>query len=315
MPRRIAFHRLPTEQPLPKSRELDCLSPLEFLRLMSREDARAVRAVQRQHAAIARGVGLIAGALRRGGRLVLLGAGTSGRLGVLEAAECPPTFSTTPSLVQAVMAGGRGAVFRSREGAEDDARAGASALKRRVRAGDVVIGIAASGVTPFVRAALAASAARGARTILITGNPRSPIPAAVRIRLAVGPEVLSGSTRLKTGTATKLVLNMLTLGAMVQLGKTFGHWMIDVRPTSQKLRARAQRLVEQLSPCSPRAAREALRRSGGSVKAAILIARHRLTDAQARGQLAETGGSLRNALQNRKLSGQVTKWLSGRKAE
>ena len=296
MPRGIAFHRLPTEQPLPQSRELDRLSPLEFLRLMSREDARAVRAVQRQHAAIARGIGLIAGAMRRGGRLLLVGAGTSGRLGVLEAAECPPTFSTTPSMVQAVMAGGRAAVFRSREGAEDDARAGAGALTRRVRAGDVVIGIAASGITPFVRAALAASAARGARTILITGNPRSPIPAAVRIRLAVGPEVLSGSTRLKMGTATKLVLNMLTLGAMVQLGKTYGHWMVDVRPASQKLRSRARRLVEQLSPCSPRAAREALRRSGGSVKAAILLARRRLTAPEARRRLARAQGSLRQAL-------------------
>ena len=297
MPRGISYHRLPTEQPLPDSRRLDRLSPPELLRLMSRQDRRAVRAVERQHRPIARAIRLIAGSLSRGGRLVLVGAGTSGRLGVLEAAECPPTFSTPSALVRAVMAGGRGAVFRSREGAEDDRGSGRRAVRSRVRAGDVVVGIAASGVTPFVDAALKASAARGARTILITGNKRSPMRATVRITLATGPELLAGSTRLKMGTATKLVLNMLTLGTMVRLGKTYGHWMVDVRPASRKLQARALRLVARLAPCSSRAAREALRRSRGSVKAAVLIARHGLTVAQARRRLARAGGSLRLALQ------------------
>ena len=297
MLRGISFHRLPTEQPLPASRHLDRLSPTALLRLMSREDAHVIRAVERQHRPIARAIRLIADALRRGGRLVFVGAGTSGRLGVLEAAECPPTFSTPPALVQAVMAGGRSAVFRSREGAEDDRGAGRRAARSRVRAGDVVVGIAASGVTPFVDAALRTAAARGVRTILITGNPRSPMRATVRIPLAVGPELLAGSTRLKMGTATKLVLNMLTLGTMVRLGKTYGHWMVDVRPASRKLRARALSLVARLAPCSPRTAREALRRSRGSVKAAVLIARDGLTVEQARRRLARAGDSLRLALQ------------------
>ena len=298
MLRGVAFHRLPTEQPLPASRHLDRLSPPALLRLMSREDDRVVRAVERQHDRIARAIRLIAAALRRGGRLVFVGAGTSGRLGVLEAAECPPTFSTPPTLVQAVMAGGRSAVFRSREGAEDDRGAGRRAARSRVRAGDVVVGIAASGVTPFVDAALRTASARGARTILITGNTHSPMRATVRIRLTVGPELLAGSTRLKMGTATKLVLNMLTLGTMVQLGKTYGHWMVDVRPASRKLLARALSLVARLAPCSLRTAREALYGSRGSVKAAVLIARDGLTAAQARHRLAETDGSLRLALQS-----------------
>jgi N-acetylmuramic acid 6-phosphate etherase len=300
MARRVAYHRLPTEQPLPQSRHLDALSPQALLALISREDARMLRAVRRAHPRIIRAINLIARSLRRRGRLFFVGAGTSGRLGVLEAAECPPTFSTPPSMVQAVMAGGRAAVFRSREGAEDHPRAGRDAVRRRrMRSTDVVVGIAASGVTPFVEGALRAASSRGANTILITGNPRSPITATVRIVLAVGPEVLAGSTRLKVGTATKLVLNMLTLGAMVRLGKTYGHWMVDVRPHSRKLRARAQRLVERLSPCASPAARAALHRSGGSVKTAILMVRGRLTAAQANQRLLEAGGSLRSALSRR----------------
>jgi N-acetylmuramic acid 6-phosphate etherase len=293
---RVEYCRLPTEQPLPQSRRLDALSSSALLTLMSRGDARVFRAVQRQHAPIARAIEIIARAFGNQGRLFFVGAGTSGRLGVLEAAECPPTFSTPPSMVQAVMAGGRGAVFRSREGAEDDARAGGRAVRRRVRRTDVVVGIAASGVTPFVAGALRAAASRGADTVLITAHPKSPIAATVRIVLAVGPEVLAGSTRLKMGTATKLVLNMLTLGAMVRLGKTYGHWMVDVRPSSRKLKARAQRLVERLAPCSPASAKAALRRSGGNVKAAILMERQHLTPAQTRRRLQVAKGSLRRAL-------------------
>ena len=203
----------------------------------------------------------------------------------------PPTFSTPPALVQAIMAGGRDAVFRSREGAEDEAIAGRRTIRRRVRSGDVVVGISASGVTPFVDGALR-EATRRARTILITGYPRSTILATVRITLTVGPEILAGSTRLKMGTATKLVLNMLTLGAMVQLGRTHGNLMVDVRPTSRKLRARAVGLVERLAPCSRRTAREALRRAGGRVKIAVLIARERVTPGRARRRLAQSGGFL-----------------------
>ena len=219
MPQAIRYHHLPTEQNHPRSRDLDRLSPEQLIALMNREDARVVRAVGRSRRAIARAIELIAHGLRCGGRLFFLGAGTSGRLGVIEAAECPPTFHTKPSLVQAFIAGGRRAVFRSQEGAEDRGRDARALVRQRIHTGDVVVGIAASGVTPFVTAGLREAAKRGAGTIFITCNPRAVSPAHIRIALSVGPEVLTGSTRLKAGTATKLVLNMLTLGAMVQLGR------------------------------------------------------------------------------------------------
>ncbi|MBI4341269.1 MAG: N-acetylmuramic acid 6-phosphate etherase [Candidatus Omnitrophica bacterium] len=295
MPRTIHYDRLPTEQRLPSSRRLDQLSIDQLLRLMHREDTRAVEAVGRQQTQIARAIRVTASALRAGGRLFLVGAGTSGRLGVIEAAECPPSFHTPPSLVQAVMAGGQAAVFRSREGAEDDRGAARRAIARRVRCGDVVIGIAASGITLFVEAALRAAAARGAATVLLTCAPGARIRADVRIALPTGPEVLTGSTRLKAGTATKLVLNMLTLGAMVQLGKTYGNLMVDVRPTSRKLRARAVRIVRELTGASEPAARRLLAAARGRVKVAVLMAKRNLTYRQALQRLA-TVGSLRRAL-------------------
>jgi len=296
MPRAFRYSTLPTEQRHPRSRDLDRLPLPALLGLMHREDARAVRAVGGALPQIARAVRLIASSLRRGGRLVFVGAGTSGRLGVLEAAECPPTFSTPPSMVQALIAGGRGAVFRSREGAEDRRTDARREVARRLRRGDVAVGIAASGVTPFVAAALRAARRLGARTVLITGHPRAPIRAHARIRLAVGPELLTGSTRLKTGTATKLVLNMLTLGAMVQLGKTYGDLMVDVRPTSRKLRARARRIIREVARVSEPAAAAALRQAGGRVPVAILVAAKGLSVPAARRRLARARGSLRQAL-------------------
>jgi N-acetylmuramic acid 6-phosphate etherase len=292
---RASYRRLPTEQRLADSARLDQLSVPRLLALMNREDARAVRAVAGQRRAIARGVRLITGSLRRGGRLIFIGAGTSGRLGVLEAAECPPTFSTAPSLIQAFIAGGRGAVFRSREGAEDNRAAARRALKT-LRRGDAVVGIAASGVTPFVDEALRAARARGAATILITGHPRTAIPARVRVVLRVGPEVLTGSTRLKMGTATKLVLNMLTLGAMVQLGKTYGHYMVDVRPGSAKLRARAASIVRQLTGRTDAASEALLRAARGQVKAAVVMHRTGLSYPEAKRRLAAARGRLRDAM-------------------
>ena len=292
----VRYERLPTEQRNPRSRRLDLLSTLALLRLMHREDARAVRAIQRQLPQIATAVRLISRALQDGGRLFFVGAGTSGRLGVIEAAECPPTFHTRPSLVQAVIAGGRGAVFRSREGAEDDRAAGRRAVRQRLRAGDVVVGIAASGVTPFVAGALFDAPRRGARTILITSHPRARVRAQVRIVLAVGPEILTGSTRLKAGTAAKLTLNMLTLGAMVRLGKTYGNLMVDVRPTSHKLRARAVGLIRSLTGVPDRNAQRLLRAAHGRVKAAVLMHKRRLTFHQANHQLNRSHGSLRLAL-------------------
>src|SRR5262245_32926584 len=211
MASRIRYARLTTERANPRSRALDLLRPRQIAALMNREDLRAVRAVGRVRADIASAVGLAVRVLRGGGRLFFVGAGTSGRLGVLEAAECPPTFGTPPGLVQAIMAGGRGAVFRSREGAEDDVRAARRAVRARVRRGDLVVGVTASGLTPFVRAGLTAARACGARTVLLACNPGAGRGLAdVVIAPSPGPEVLAGSTRLKAGTATKLVLNILT---------------------------------------------------------------------------------------------------------
>ena len=292
----IRYGRLPTEQAHPRSRNLDRLPLPRLLRIMSDEDARVVRAVRRAHPQIARAIRLIADRLRGGGRLCFIGAGTSGRLGVIEAAECPPTFSTNPGMIRGLMAGGRGAVFRSREGAEDDAAAGRRAIRRTVRPGDVLVGIAASGVTPFVTGALAAGRGARAATILLTCNPQAALPADVRIRLAVGPELLAGSTRLKAGTATKLALNMLTLGAMVQLGKTYGHLMVDVRPASRKLRARAVCMVRMIAGASPSQAAAALARARGRVKLAVLLAAQGLSVPMAERCLAQAGGSLRQAL-------------------
>jgi N-acetylmuramic acid 6-phosphate etherase len=239
----------------------------------------------------------LVGALSRRGRLIFVGAGTSGRLGVIEAAECPPTFDTPPSLVQAVIAGGRRTVFRSAEGAEDDGPDGARQIRRRVRPGDVVVGIAASGVTPFVRGALKEARRRGAATALVTCNPQVPASAArVVIALAVGPEVLTGSTRLKAGTATKLALNTLTTASFARLGKVYGNRMVDLRPRSAKLRARALRLVVLLGRVSPREAEGLLKASGASAKVAIAMARLGVDAKEARRRLKAAAGSLRTAL-------------------
>jgi len=287
------FARLLTEQPNRASRDLDRLAPVRVARLMNCEDARAVAAVGRVAPRIADAVALIADALARGGRLFFVGAGTSGRLGVLEAAECPPTFGTSPRMVQAIMAGGRSSVFRSREGAEDDARAAARAVRGRVRRGDVVVGVSASGVTPFVRGALAAAAARRAATVLVACNPRAGrrIRATVVIAPAPGPEVLAGSTRLKAGTATKLVLNTLTTASMARLGKMYGNRMVDLQPRSRKLRERALRLVAELGRVSPRRARRLLA-DGGNVRVAIVMARTGRSAVEARRALREVGNFL-----------------------
>lgn len=290
---RIRYDRLPTERPNPRSRGLDRLGPVAIARLMNRADRAAVKAVGRAAPALGRAVAAIVKSLGRGGRLIFVGAGTSGRLGVIEAAECPPTFNTAPGQVRAVMAGGRPAVFRSVEGAEDDARAGARAMRQRARRGDVVVGIAASGVTPFVRAALGEARRRGALTVLVTCNPSVPRRAArVVIALAVGPEVLAGSTRLKAGTATKLALNTLTTASFTRLGKVHGNRMVDLQPRSAKLRARAERLVRGLGRVSAPRARTLLEQARGSAKVAVVMARRRVTAAEARRRLKVAGGFL-----------------------
>jgi N-acetylmuramic acid 6-phosphate etherase len=263
----------PTETRNPRSMELDQLSTLEAVDLMLREDARIPAAIRAERASIARAVNRIARALRQGGRLFYVGAGSSGRLGVLDASECPPTFRTPPEWVQGVIAGGAPAVFRSVEAAEDDVDGGARAMRfRRVSARDVVVGVAASGRTPFVWGALQEARNRGAFTILITFNPflewkrgeRPPIVICPRI----GPEVLTGSTRLKSGTATKLILNMFTTLAMVRLGKVVSNLMVDVNPSNAKLRERAIRITRELTGASEEEARAALEKSGWIIKPA-----------------------------------------------
>jgi N-acetylmuramic acid 6-phosphate etherase len=283
-----------TERRNPRTRDLDMLPIRRVIDLINREDARVPAAVRRVGGAIARAVELIAARLHRGGRLFLVGAGTSGRLAVLEAAECPPTFGTPRSLVQAVIAGGSRAVTRSVEGAEDDARAGARAMGR-VRSGDAVLGVAASGATPFVRAALAAARKRGAGTIFVSCSPAGRI-ADVRITPRVGAEVIAGSTRLKAGTATKLVLNTITVAVMTRLGKVYGNLMVDVRPTNAKLRDRARQIVRELTGKNPDAS---LRASRWQVKSAVVMLRRGIGARAADRLLGKHGGRLRGALEDR----------------
>jgi N-acetylmuramic acid 6-phosphate etherase len=300
MPARVRYERLTTESVNPHSARLDRLSARAIARLMNQEDRVAVAAVGRVAPAIGAAVDAIVAALSAGGRLFFVGAGTSGRLGVLEAAECPPTFGTRPEQVQAIMAGGRPSVFRSREGAEDDGRAAARAVRARVRRGDAVVGISASGVTPFVRAALVTARRLGAVTVLVQCSAaRTRTAARIVIRPIPGPEVLAGSTRLKAGTATKLVLNTLTTASMARLGKMYGNRMIDLQPRSAKLRARAERLVAEIAGVRPARARRALVEARGRVRLAIVMARRNLpADAAARA-LRAAGGSLRSVLERR----------------
>ena len=245
-------------------------------------------AIQQEKRRIARGAELVAKAMAGGGRLIFVGAGTSGRLGVLEAAELPPTFGIDPSVAQAIMAGGRAAVHRAKEGVEDDYNEGERAV-RALQPGpnDVVIGISASGITPFVRGAVTRARAAKARVIGITCDPRSELKdlADVAIVLAVGPEVIAGSTRLKAGTATKVVLNMLTTTAMVRAGKTYGNLMVDVKSNSEKLRDRARRIVAAVTGLDDNAAGEWLERAAWNVKAAIVMQQLGLTRSEALSRL------------------------------
>ena len=266
--------RSPTEQRHRKSVELDKLPLGKAIRLMLSEDAAIARRIGQQSSAIERAIKAILRAFQRKGRLLYVGAGTSGRLGVLDASECPPTFGTAPQMVQGIIAGGDAALRKAVEGAEDDAKAGKEAMRaRRINARDVVVGITASGTTPFVWGAIEEAKRHGAATVLLCCNPFVQVPRALRpryrIALNLGPEVLTGSTRLKAGTATKMVLNMFTTLAMVKLGKVRGNLMADLRPTNAKLRARAARIAEELAGVDGRRARTALEVSGWNVKKAV----------------------------------------------
>jgi N-acetylmuramic acid 6-phosphate etherase len=292
------WSRLLTEQRNPRSRLLDTLPTRRIVALLLEEDVRGVRAAARQRAAIARAADLLARVLARGRDVVFLGAGTSGRLGVLEAAECPPTFGTDPRRVRAVMAGGRAAVFRSKEGAED--RAGRGRLEaRRLGSGDALVGISASSVTPFVQGALKTARTRKAATVLVTCAPRPGLGrlADVVIAVASGPEVLTGSSRLKAGSATKAVLNALTTAAMVRLGKVYENLMVDLRPSSAKLVDRSRRIVAVAARLDERRADRLLRQAGGEVKTAIVAGRLGLGVDEARRRLARAQGFVRRALE------------------
>jgi N-acetylmuramic acid 6-phosphate etherase len=293
----IDYSKLPTEQVNSFSKNIDRASISEALHIINREDRRVPVAVRTQLPSIARAVQIIVGALRKGGRLFFIGAGTSGRLGVMEAAECPPTFNTPPSLVQAFMAGGRSSVFRSKEGAEDRGEEAARIVRKHVRAGDAVVGIAASGVTSFVREGLAEARKKRAARILVTCHDKlNRKMADVVIAVKTGPEVIAGSTRLKAATATKLVLNSLTVATMIQLGKVYGNWMVDLQPRSKKLRARAHRIISHLGKVSPARAKKLFKESRGNAKTAILMARRGLGRAEALRRLKSSRGHLHSAL-------------------
>ncbi len=291
---------LQTEARNPASTNLDELTPLEIVRLMNAEDARVIPAVAAQAEAIARAIDVIAERLGAGGRLVYAGAGTSGRLGVLDATECPPTFNAPPGQVIGLIAGGYGALTQSVEGAEDHPEFGARDLEALAfSARDVLVGIATSGRTPYVLGALAHARRLGAFTIGLSCNSDSELIPAVDLAITpvVGPEVLSGSTRLKAGTATKLVLNMLTTGAMVRLGKTFGNLMVDLRATNSKLRARTNRIVRILTGLSVEASARLLEQCNGELKTAIVAQLAGIPPDEARARLGASGGQVRPALQ------------------
>ncbi len=289
-----------TEQVNPHSSNLDQLTSLELVDLFNREDAQTLAAIQGARAELAQAIEAIAAALQAGGRLFYVGAGTSGRLGVLDAAECPPTFCTPPELVQGILAGGTPALLRSSEALEDRAEDGAAAIATaEIGDRDAVVGITAGGTTPYVRGALAAARSRGATGIFIACVPAEQvsIEADIDIRLLVGPEILAGSTRLKAGTATKMALNILSTSVMVKLGKVYGNRMIDVAVSNQKLRDRALRMLADLTDLNRADAEALLDRSGQRVKLALLMHWRGVDAAAAERLLATCRGQLRAALQ------------------
>jgi N-acetylmuramic acid 6-phosphate etherase len=290
-----------TEQVNPASQHLDQLSSLEIVDLFNQEDQRTIAAIATARTELAAAIDCIATALSHRGRLFYVGAGTSGRLGVLDAAECPPTFCTDPEMVQGIIAGGAAALVRSSEDLEDRPEDGAEAIAHRhVTDLDVVVGITAGGTTPYVHGALAAARQRGAKTVMIACVPQDQVAAEVDIdiRLLVGPEILAGSTRLKAGTATKLALNILSTGAMVRLGKVYGNRMVDVAVTNTKLYDRALRILRDLTNLSRDAAATLLDASGKQVKLALLMHWTGLERDAGDRLLAEHNHHLRQALHN-----------------
>ncbi|MGE3178282.1 MAG: N-acetylmuramic acid 6-phosphate etherase, partial [Vicinamibacterales bacterium] len=298
-PVRSKWQSLPTEAINPATLGIDKLSPADIVEGMLSEDRKMLAAVQREKDRIAVGVDILTQALRRGGRIIFVGAGTSGRLGLLESAEMPPTFGTDPKLVLAIMAGGKNALLGAKEGVEDDYEEGARAITRLTPSRkDVVIGVSASGMTPFVRGGLTRARRAGSKIIFVTCDPRTELQTFVDLTIApsVGPEVIAGSTRLKAGTATKLVLNMLTTGAMIRIGKTYGNLMVDVATGSEKRKDRARRIITIVTGLEYDEAEKLLKRAHWNVKAAIVMQKTGLTYVRALSRLRRSHDSMREAI-------------------
>jgi len=294
------MHHLVTEQPNLTSAEIDTLSAIEIVELMNAEDQKVATAVALESNSIATAVDAIAARIAKGGRLVYLGAGTSGRLGVLDASECPPTFNTPPEMIIGIIAGGTKALTVAVEGAEDDSAAAVVDLQSRALSSrDVLVGIATSGRTPYVISGLRYAQELGAYAIGLSCNPNSELNQCSDVVIApvVGPEVISGSTRLKAGTATKMVLNILTTATMVRLGKSYGNWMVDLRATNVKLKARSVRIVSAITGLSDEQSAEQLSRCNGEVKTAIVATKRAVEPSDARALLERAEGKLRIALE------------------
>lgn len=299
MPASTKWQSLPTEAINPDTLAFDKLSAPDIVEHMLHEDRKMLAAVQKEKERIAVGIEILTSALRHNGRIVFVGAGTSGRLGVLESSEMPPTFGTKSDLVQAIMAGGKDAMLSPREGVDDNHEEGARSINRlRPTNRDVVIGVSASGMTQFVRGALTRARRAGSKIIFITCDPRTELQTFVDLTIApgVGPEVIAGSTRLKAGTATKIVLNMLTTGAMVRIGKTYGNLMVDVQKGSEKRRHRARRIVEIVTGLDEDAADKLLRSARWNVKAAIVMEKAGLKYAEAVARLRKSHDFVRDAI-------------------
>jgi N-acetylmuramic acid 6-phosphate etherase len=289
-----------TEQRSPRSRGLDRKSTLDILRILNREDARVAPAVRRELPKIARAVDVIVKAFGRGGRLFYVGAGTSGRLAVLDATECPPTFGAPRSMVQAIIAGGAPAVRDAVEGAEDSTANGARDLRRaRISRRDVIVGLSASGTTPYVLGAIDFARRRGAVTVGVTSNLYSPLARRARIKIApdTGPEAITGSTRLKAGTAQKLVLNLLSTAAMARMGRVYDNWMVHVALTNEKLRQRGARVLEEAAGVSALVGKRALRQAKYDLPAALVMLKTGADLRTAQKSLASAGGNVREALE------------------
>jgi N-acetylmuramic acid 6-phosphate etherase len=299
MPVRSKWQSLPTEAINPATLAIDKLSPADIVEGMINEDKKVVTAVHREKERIAVGIEIVSQALRKGGRIVFVGAGTSGRLGILESAEMPPTFGTSADLVLAIMAGGKNAFLRAKEGVEDNYEEGARSIMR-LHPGkkDVVIGVSASGMTQFVRGALTRARRAGSKIIFVTCDPRTELQTFVDLTIApaVGPEVIAGSTRLKAGTATKMVLNMLTTASMIRIGKTYGNLMVDVQMGSEKLKDRARRIIMIVTGLEYDNADRLLRKARWNVKAAIVMEKSGLTYPKALARLKSAHDFVRDAI-------------------